>query len=81
MVDHTVRKEKIVWYKQFLLLPQCFQKTCSAETKKPGLVWERVNDFENKPFENIVGKGDNAGNQHCLLFPQRFLPFPKQISI
>ena len=26
------------------------------------------------PFENIVGKGDNAGNQHFLLFPQCFHP-------
>ena len=33
-----------------------------------------------KPFENIVGKGENAGNQHFLLFPQYFVPFPKQIS-
>ena len=24
--------------------------------------------------ENIVGKGENAGNQHFLLFPQCFLP-------
>ena len=23
-----------------------------------------------KPFENIVGKGENPGNQHFLLFPQ-----------
>ena len=22
--------------------------------------------------ENIVGKGENAGYQHCLLFPQHF---------
>ena len=22
--------------------------------------------------ENIVGKGENAGYQHCLLFPQCF---------
>ena len=29
-----------------------------------------------KPFENIVGKLENAGNQHFLLFPQCFLPFP-----
>ena len=29
------------------------------------------------PFENIVGKGENAGNQYFLLFQQRFLPFPK----
>ena len=33
-----------------------------------------------KPFENIVGKGENAGNQHFLLFPQCFIPFPKQVS-
>ena len=25
--------------------------------------------------ENIVGKGDNAGYQHCVLFPQCFLQF------
>ena len=34
-----------------------------------------------KSFENIVGKRENAGNQHFLLFSQCFLPFPKQISI
>ena len=34
-----------------------------------------------KPFENIVGKGENAGNHDFLLFPQYFLPFPKQITI
>ena len=35
-----------------------------------------------KFFENILGKGENAGNQHFLLFPQCFFePFPKQISI
>ena len=28
-------------------------------------------------FENILGKGENAGNQHFLLFPKCFLPFPK----
>ena len=33
-----------------------------------------------RAFENIVGKGENAGNQHFLIFPQFFLPFPKQIS-
>ena len=29
-----------------------------------------------KPFENIVGKGENAGNQHFLLSQQCFPPFP-----
>ena len=31
-------------------------------------------------FENIVGKGENAGNQHFLL-SQCFLLFPTKISI
>ena len=34
-----------------------------------------------KALENIVGKGENASNQHFLLFPQCFLPFPEQILI
>ena len=29
-----------------------------------------------KCFENIGGKGENAGNEHFLFFPQYFLPFP-----
>ena len=33
------------------------------------------------PFENSVGKREDACNQHVLLYPQYFLPFPKQISI
>ena len=37
--------------------------------------------MEKKAFENVVGKGENAGNQHFLLFPQCFLLFPTQISI
>ena len=32
-------------------------------------------------FENIFGKGENAGNQHFLLFQRCFLPFPKQVLI
>ena len=35
--------------------------------------------MNEKAFENIVGKAENAGNQHFLLFPQCFLPFPKQV--
>ena len=38
-------------------------------------------NLKQKAFENIVGNGKNAGNQHFLLFPQCFLPFPNQFSI
>ena len=40
-----------------------------------------VMTLKKKAFENIVRKGENAGNQHFLLFAQCFLPFAKQISI
>ena len=36
--------------------------------------------LEKKAFENIVQKGENAGNQHFLLFKLHFLLFPTQIS-
>ena len=32
-----------------------------------------------KSSENIFVKGENAGNQHFLLFPPYFLPFSKQV--
>ena len=35
--------------------------------------------YENKPVENIVGKGENAGNLHFLLSPQCFLSYKIQI--
>ena len=37
--------------------------------------------LEKKPFENIVGKGENAVDQHILLFPQCFYPIRKNITI
>ena len=37
------------------------------------------NPEKKKAFENKVGKGENAGKQHFLLFPQCFLLFQKQI--
>ena len=41
-VENSVGKGEIAYYKQFLLFPPCFQKTCTADTLKPGLVWEWV---------------------------------------
>ena len=39
------------------------------------------NDPEKEGLENTVGKRENAGYQHFLLFPQLFLPLHRQISI
>ena len=36
-VENTVGKGEIDGHKQFLLFPQCFQKTCISDTSKKGL--------------------------------------------
>ena len=41
--ENAVGKGEIACHEQFLLFSQRFQKTCTADTKKPGLVWERLN--------------------------------------
>ena len=33
-----------------------------------------------QPFENFVGKEENDGNKHCLLFPQCFLSYERQLK-
>ena len=33
---------------------------------------------KGKTYENIVGRGENAGNQHFLLFSQCFLSHQRQ---
>ena len=53
-------------YEQFLLFQQCFQKPCFPGASKGVIVWEWVK------VENIAGKGENAGYQHSILFPQCF---------
>ena len=37
-VENTVGKGEIAHYEQFLLFQQCFQKTCTADKYKPGVV-------------------------------------------
>ena len=36
---------------------------------------------KKKPLENIVGKGEKAGNQYFLIFLPCFLPIPTRISV
>ena len=38
------------------------------------------NDLGQEDFVNIVGKGENVGNQHFLLFLQCFLLYQEQKS-
>ena len=44
-VENTVAKGEIARYEQFLLFPQCFQKSCFPGVSKDVVVWEWVKDF------------------------------------
>ena len=46
-VENTVGKGKIARCEQFLLFPQCFQKTCFPGASKGVIVWEWVKYGEN----------------------------------
>ena len=55
LVENTVGTGEIARYEQFLLFPHCFQKVSTADTLKPGLVWEMVNiyfEFQVYMFNN-----------------------------
>ena len=56
---------------------QALSKQAKVFTKQS----RHLTPLEKKAFENIVGKEENAGNQHFCLFSQYFLLFPTRISI
>ena len=58
--DGERERRKMVGLLYFLTIPR------NPDFKQP---WRR------QLLRNIVGKGENAGNQHFLLFPQCFLPY------
>ena len=41
-VENTAGKGEIAHYKQFLLIPQCFQEACFPGASNGVIVWERV---------------------------------------
>ena len=74
-----------VFYCNRLNALMCVEKMCTLEqmTGKSFYLYFRLKPLLNnlgfltfmgkKPFENIVEKGENAGNQHFLFFPQCLL--------
>ena len=97
MVESFLKGQKTLWEKEKLLVTSNFSfshrvfKRLELQTRKnQGLFRKGLNLYHTirllknvgmKGFKNIVGKGEKAGNQHYLLFPQGFLPFRTQISI
>ena len=49
-------KREIAHYEQFLLLPQCFQKSSGADASKVVYKWERVKCFPHMPLKIYIGK-------------------------
>ena len=43
-IENTAGKGEIARYEQFLLYPQCFQKTCFPGVSKGVIVWEWIKD-------------------------------------
>ena len=83
--ENILGKGENASYQHFLLFPECFQKLSSLGSLKVGIVLTlyhalQTSNTPQKTFENILGKEDNAGNQHFLLFPQCLLPYLEQIS-
>ena len=56
MAESSPNRLKILWEKEKLLVMsnfsfslRVFQKSCTANTLKPGLVWERVENRKDQP--------------------------------
>ena len=69
------RKRRNCLLRAIFHFPQCFQKTCTADTLKPGLVWERV---ELVVFVCLYLPAHcfYAFLKSCLVCMQYFDPFP-----
>ena len=47
LVENTMGRGEIARYEQFLLFPQCFQKTCFHRASKGVIVWKWLNSLPN----------------------------------
>ena len=72
-IENSDEKGEITRYEQFLLFPQCFQKTCMADTYKAGPVWERVKQVLKNVIKRAFGELNN-------LFRDEFIKFSSQMS-
>ena len=67
------KKREIARYEQFLLFPQCFQRTCTADMQKPGLVWERVNPERRSLLKTLLEKEKMLVTSIFSFSPQFFI--------
>ena len=86
-VEKILAKEEYAGNHHFLLFTLCFQMASFPSSFKVSIVVYLFTiqslllvTLKKLPSENMVKKGENAGNQHFLFSPQCFPPFSKQIS-
>ena len=78
--ENTVGKGKNAGNQHSLLFLQCFSSLSKTNFNiSASFIMSSATQFQGlstlikNPFENTVGKGKNAGNQHSLLFLQCFI--------
>ena len=67
---------KTLWEKEKLLVMSNFSfsqnvvNSCLLLMHQNEYLWSKgLNILRKMPFKNIVGKGENAGEQHLIIFP------------
>ena len=83
-IEKAVEKGKIAI--NFSFCHSVFKRVIQQTRKNQRLFGKGLNIYhtittleEKKPFENIVGKGENAGNQHFVLPPQCSLLYERHL--
>ena len=73
-------KEKLLVTSNFSFSHSVFKRLILQTHKNQGLFGKGLTNLYRTPFENIVGKAENADKQHFLLFQQCLLPYERQKS-
>ena len=76
-VENIVAKREIAHYEQFIVLPQCFQKSSAAEVLESVSMWEMVNPYRAE-LQHLISAFFNFFWQG-LVFTERFMEILYQI--
>ena len=72
-------KDKLLITSNFSFSQSVFERLVLQILKNQGLFGKGLMTTKKKPIENIVGKAQNAVNQHFALFQQCFQPYERKL--
>ena len=76
-VENIVGKGENAGYQQFLLFPQCFQKSDLLGSLKLRTLWERLN-MQSRVFTTLKNEAlENPVDRRLCLFTNHFIPFQR----